>query len=322
MIIKKSSYGWLVCVLLTVHLFSCTNKGDGRMPEIGFLDAFEDATISQARDGFVAALAKAGYVNDSTVRIKFLNAQGDLATLVQASQSMVAANKILIATNSTQATIAAAKQTKTIPIVMMVAPRPDIAGLQIDGEKPKNLFGVYEVLNYLDTSVVVMQRLMPQIKKVGVMCNQAESQSRDALEVITNACKRQGIELVVLSVSSSGEAQAVTDALLAKNIDAFFALPDNIIFSAFETISRSCEKASVPIFTSEAGLVARGALASYGANFYQWGYQAGVQAAVYLKTKNTKQLSLQEVANRHFVINKKQATKFGIELPMGFEVIE
>lgn len=154
------------------------------------------------------------------------------------------------------------------------------------------------------------------------MCNQAESQSRDALAVISKACERQGIELVVLSVTSSGESQAVTDALLAKNIDAFFALPDNVIFSAFETIARSCDKARVPIFTSEAGLVARGALASYGANFYQWGYQAGMQAAAYLKTRNTESLQLLEVVNRNFVINKNVAAKFGIAIPAGYSIVE
>ena len=49
------------------------------------------------------------------------------------------------------------------------------------------------------------------------------------------------------------------------------------------TIEELSEKSNVPIFTSEAGLVSRGAVASYGADFYRWGYQSGEQASNFLK---------------------------------------
>jgi putative ABC transport system substrate-binding protein len=40
----------------------------------------------------------------------------------------------------------------------------------------------------------------------------------------------------------------------------------------------------IPIITSEAGLVSRGALAGFGANMYDWGYASGQDAATYLHT--------------------------------------
>jgi putative ABC transport system substrate-binding protein len=104
----------------------------------------------------------------------------------------------------------------------------------------------------------------------------------------------------------------VTEALLSKNIDVFFALPDNVIFASFETIVKSCNNKNIPILTSEAGLVSRGALASYGADLYQWGYQSGQQASIYLKTKNTQGLKPEIVKNRNKVFNKEVAKQFNI----------
>jgi hypothetical protein len=49
-------------------------------------------------------------------------------------------------------------------------------------------------------------------------------------------------------------------------------------------ILKECKKKSVPIYTSEAGLYARGADAAFGADMYQWGFQAGIQAASFLKS--------------------------------------
>jgi putative ABC transport system substrate-binding protein len=58
--------------------------------------------------------------------------------------------------------------------------------------------------------------------------------------------------------------------------------------------------------------VARGALASYGADFYQWGYQSGVQAALFLKTKTTNGLQPEQVAVRRRIYNPETAARFGI----------
>ena len=181
----------------------------------------------------------------------------------------------------------------------MVAPRPDIAGLTNKaGENPPNLFGVYETLDYIDTSAALIQQLFPSAKKVGTIYSASESQSIDALNRLKASCKKMGIELEAIPVTNSSETQLITESLLSKNIDVFFALPDNVIFSSFETVVKSCNDKNIPIITSEAGLVSRGALASFGADMYQWGFQSGVQAAQFLKEKSTKNLQPQLVNNR------------------------
>jgi len=258
-----------------------------------------------------------------TLEVIYRNAQNDQPTLLQACDYLISQDVDLIATNPTLSTITAVQRTKEIPIFMMVSPRPDIAKLtDASGNPPSNLFGVYETLDYIDTSVILMKSVFPEIKKIGTIFNQSEPQSMDALNRIEVQCAKLGILLEKLPVNSSNETQLVVAALLNKNIDAFFALPDNVVFSSMEIIVRSCDEKKIPVFTSEEGLVKRGALAAFGADMYQWGYQAGLQASTYLKTHDTNKLAPEIVKVRRRVYNREKALLFGVGFDSSFVAVD
>lgn len=309
--------------LLLLVLFSCENKKAGKgIPVIGFMDAFEDETLAQAKQGFFDALAENGFSEDKkTIHVLYRNAQGDIPTLTQICDYFVSEKVNLLATNTTISTITAVQKTKEIPICMMVAPSPELAGLlDASGKAPSNLFGVFETLHYIDTSVALIKEVCPSVKKLGLIYNQAEPQSLSAFSHLQQQCKASGIEVFAQSVSNSSETQLVVQSLLSKNIDAFFALPDNSVFASFETIAKSCADAKIPVFTSESGLVARGALAAYGADMYLWGYQAGKQAVNYLSNPSGKLPTSELVKIRKKIIHKKVAETLGIKVDQSFSV--
>ena len=306
---------------------ACNNTSPkSSIPVIGFIDAFEDETISRARVGFTDALNKNGFSDSShTVKIIYRNAQGDIPTLTQIVNYFIAEKVDLLATSTTLSTITAVQKTKTFPIFMMVSPTPErMKLLDSDGKAPANLFGVSEELAYIDTSFSLIPKLLNKKDKnlvVGMIYNQSEPQSADALERIKSLAGKLNIIIEALPLNNSAEAQIVTQSLLNKNIDAFFANPDNTVFAAFETILKNCNQKGIPIFTSEAGLVKRGAVAAFGADIYQWGYQAGLQAAQYLKTKKTEDLNWELVKIRKRVYNSEVIKKYNISIPANFEAV-
>lgn len=314
-------------VLISLFLWGCsTGKQDG-VPVVGFMDAFEDATLDQARHGFLDALADGGFrETDGTLRVLHRNAQGNIPTLTQISQYFVAENVDLIATNPTLSTISAVQRTQEIPIFQMVTSDPALIGLNdASGNPPSNLFGVMENLAYIDTSFVLISRILAAKQNaltIGMIYNQAEPQSVDALNRVKYLADSLGVRIEALPVNTSAETQLVTRSLLSRNIDAFFANPDNTVFAAFETILAVCNEANVPIFTSEAGLVSRGAVAAYGADLYLWGFQAGKQAAQFLQQNNSDGLSLEMVQVRKRVFNPESARRFGINIPADYQAIE
>jgi putative ABC transport system substrate-binding protein len=317
----------LSILLLSLLMYSCADTNPTDVPVVGFVDGFEDETLDQARQGFYDALAAGGFSeSDSTVRIIYRNAQGNIPTLTQIVQYYMSEKVDLMATNPTLSTITAVQKTRDIPIFQMVASDPAIVGLtDIDGNAPPNLYGAKEVLAYIDTSFSLIPAIVqPKGSQlvVGMIYNQAEPQSVDALNRIKEIADELGVRLEALPVNTSADAQLVTRSLLSRNIDAFFANPDNTVFASFETILAVCNDSNVPIFTSEAGLVSRGAVAAYGADIYQWGYQAGEQAALFLKNGTTDGLSLEMVKVRRHVYNPAAANRFGLTVPASYEAIE
>nr|WP_294947943.1 ABC transporter substrate-binding protein [uncultured Mucilaginibacter sp.] len=317
----------LIAVLAISVVFSCNPKPDAGVPVIGFVDAFEDATIAQAKDGFVAALKANGFSEEQkNVEIKYSNAQGSIPTLTTIVNQFVAEKVDLLATSTTLSTVAAIQKTKTIPIFQMVSPTPDrMKVADASGKGPANLFGTMEELNYIDTSFAIIPKLLKpkgvQLT-IGMIYNQSEPQSADALNRIQGLAAKLNVKIIALPLNSSADAQLVTQALLGKGIDAFFANPDNTVFAAFETILKSCNEHNVPIFTSEAGLVQRGAVAAFGADIYQWGYQSGVQAAQCLKNHKTDGLALEMVKVRKRVYNEAAAKKYNIAIPADYTAVK
>jgi len=307
-------------------LVSCTPHNKN-VPVIGFADAFEDNTIAQAKKGFFDALAKNGFSDSAkTIEVVYRNAQGDIPKLTLSVKYFISQKVTLIATCPSLSTITAIQNTKDIPVFMMVSPTPQLMKVAGgDGHAPANLFGVGEDLGYIDTSFSLIPKLLkPKGDKlrVGMIYNQSEPQSAEAVDRMKQLAQQMNIELIYLPVNNSADVQLVTQSLLGKNIDAFFANPDNTVFSSFETIIKACNDAHVPVFTSEAGLVARGAVAAYGADIYQWGYQCGEQAALYLKNKSTAGLQWEMVKLRKRVYNAATAKQFGITVPSNFEAIQ
>ncbi len=321
--------GFLTFVLL---FFSCSGTGDGngnslsndhKTIKIAFLDAFQDVTIEQAKQGFINALKDQGFdEKNHTLEIIYKNAQGSIPTMSQEISYFLSQNVRLIATNTTLSTISTAQRTHSVPIFMMVSPSPTMAGLlDKEGKAPKNLFGVYENLDYIDTSILLLRQIKPKAHSIGAIFSQSEAQSNQAYEHLRTKTKDLGFTLFALPVNNSSETQLVVQNLLSHHLDAFFALPDNSVFSSFETILKSCNQAKVPIFTSEQGLVKRGALAAFGPDIYQWGYQSGMEAAKYLKTGKLDGIKPEIVKIRNRVYNPTVARQFNIFIPSGISPI-
>ena len=314
-------------LLVIIYLLAACSTAGKKVPVIGFVDAFEDATIAQAGTGFTDALKKNGYSEaNHTVKIEYRNAQGSIPTIGQIVNYFITKPVNLLATCTTLSSLTAVQKTKTIPVFEMVSPTPErMKVLDASGKAPANLFGAVEDLGYIDTSFnLIPQLLKPKMGKltIGMIYNQSEPQSVDALALIKARATQIDVNVVALPVNTSADAQLVTQALLNKNIDAFFALPDNTVFASFETIVKACDAKYVPIFTSEAGLVQRGAVAAFGADIYQWGYQAGEQAAQYLKTGKTDGLKPEMVKVRKRVFNPAVAAKYHIAVPATFLAVK
>lgn len=313
--------------LLAATFFGCKEVHLKNAPTIGFMDAFEDATMQKAKQGFYDAMEKNGFSEkDTTINIIYKNAQGNIPTLVQIVQYFKEQRVKAIVACPSIATIAAMQNTVDVPVFMMVSPEPEILHLELEPYRKLDfLHGVGESLDYIDTSFLMIKKLVTPKSgklKVGMIFNQSEPQSVNALKKIESIALAGNMEVIALPVNNSSELQMVTKSLTEKNIDAFFANPDNTVFAGFEVILNSCNTKNIPVFTSEAGLVDRGAVAAYGADLYQWGYQCGELVSRYLKGETDNSKLYEKVAKRVKVYNAEACKRMNITVDSSFQLIK
>src|ERR1700761_6531862 len=144
----------LVLLAVIAATASCSNNNKKNVPVVGFVDAFEDASLTPARTGFIDALKKNGFSEDlHTLNIEYRNAQGSALTLSQVVNYYVSEKVDLMATCPTVSSIAALQKTKTIPVFVMVSPTAKLMNVtDAAGKAPANMFGTVEELAYIDTS--------------------------------------------------------------------------------------------------------------------------------------------------------------------------
>src|ERR1700712_1083926 len=177
---------WLLFSGLALCL-ACHHQEDSGIPVVGFADAFQDNTIEQAKTGFLDALSKQGFdEKKGTLKLIYRNAQGNIPTLTQIIKYFISQPVTLIAANPSLSTIAAVQNTKNIPVFMMVSPTPTLMKVNDSaGQPPQNLFGVADTQDYIDTSFLLIPKVIkPKSGRltVGVIFNQSEPQSVESME--------------------------------------------------------------------------------------------------------------------------------------------
>ena len=171
-------------LLLAGTLVGCGSNGastgsaagsaaSGTTYTIGVIQLTEHSALDAANKGFVEALKKSGL----NVKFDQQNAQNDQSACQTISSKFVSDGVDLIYAIATPAAQAAAAATTDIPIVGCAITDYAASGLVQDNDKPgTNVTGASD-LTPVAEQLEMMQKVLPDVKKVGLLYCTAESNS-------------------------------------------------------------------------------------------------------------------------------------------------
>jgi len=246
---------------------------DGKTYKIGIIQLVEHAALDAANQGFVDALNDAGL----DCEIDQQNAQNDQSACQTIAEKLVNDGNDLILAIATPAAQAVAGATSDIPILVTAVTDPADAGLVESNEVPGGNVSGTSDLTPVKEQIDLLQQLLPEAKKVGILYCSAESNSEFQANMAQEACADAGLESEVFTVSSSNEIQQVVESMVGK-VDALYAPTDNTIAAGMSTVTMVANDNGLPTICGEEGMVDAGGLATYGIDYYQLGYMAGEQA--------------------------------------------
>ncbi|GAB4116339.1 MAG: ABC transporter substrate-binding protein [Candidatus Caldatribacteriota bacterium] len=277
--------------------------------KIGIVQIVEHPALDAARDGFITALAEAGFREGQEVIYDLQNAQGDFNNAISIAQKFKDDKVDMIVAIATPTAQAALQVNKEIPIIINAVTDPVAANLAQSWESSgNNVTGMSDAApNALQIKLIT--RLLPQVKNIGTIYNAGEVNSVVQVEEVKNTCKELNINLIEVTVSNSSDVLMAAQSLVGR-VEAVYIVTDNTAVSAIESIVKVCNQEKIALVVADPSLVDKGALASYGIDYFNLGKKSGEMALKVIKGTKPSEIPIQKMDKEEelqFVINLKAA---------------
>lgn len=206
------------------------------------------------------------------------NAANDSATCATIANQFVSNKVDLIMANATPALQAAAAATANIPVVATSI--TDYAtALEISdwtGKTGTNITGSSD-LAPLKEQAEMIKELFPEAKKVGILYNSGEANSKYQSTEVTKALKELGIEAKEYTSADSNDLASVVTTACAE-VDVIYIPTDNTMASNTGIVNNIAEPAKVPVVAGEVGICKGCGVATLSIDYYSIGKKAGEMA--------------------------------------------
>ena len=266
------------------------------------------------------------YMREKNLVIEYRvhNAQANMGTATQIAGQIIGEKPDLIlaiATPSAQTCAQALKKAphmRNTPMLFTAITDPLAAGLVKDLEHPGgNITGVSDMLP-LGQHMQMVAAFIPKFKKLGVIYNSGEANSKSSVKLIREVGDQMGFEVVEATVSKTADVYQAAKSLVGR-VDAVFVPTDNTVVEALESAIKVCEQNDLPLFCADVDSVRRGAVAAMGFDYYKHGYQTGAMAQRVFSGAKPADIPVeyQEVLQLH--INLPAAAKMGVKVPQSLQ---
>jgi putative ABC transport system substrate-binding protein len=268
-------------------------------------------SIVGLRDG----LLELGYREDQGFVLGVRFTQGDVAALSIAARELVQYGVDLLITSEDHAAKAAQQTTREIPIVFTGVGDPVHLGLVQSFAQPGgNITGVADLARTLGPKrLQVFLELLPHMKRVLILYDADDAIAKADAEVYHEAAQLLGIELVRQEVRTTAEAQAILSTARQAGMDGLLT-PHCCGLNIPGLMLEATIQYGIPTIFEAAFWVERGALASYGADYYASGKQAARLVDKILKGAKPADIPVEVNPKIEFAINLKTAKELGLTL--------
>ena len=291
---------------------------DAEMHKVGIVQLMQHGALDQANQGLVEGLAAAGYVVGENLEIDQQNAQGDQSNLQSIAQQFLSNDVEMIMAIATPAAQVMAANTEEIPIVATAITSFEQAGLVESNETPNtNVTGTHDMTPIADQIDLLLQ-IVPDAKSIGTVYTSSEKNSQVQVGILKEVCEAKGLTVVERTVSTVNDIQQATQSLVEENVDAVWLCTDNNVASAMPQVVGVTDAAGIITVCAEESMVMSGGTITYGINFYQIGYDAGLMAAQILNGEAVPaEMPIQgpKQEDLKLVINPEAVEIIGVEIP-------
>ncbi len=286
-----------------------------RMFKVGIVYFAPEPGAESCMQGLSDGLRDLGFVEGKNLEVRKAHAQGEIINIPSMFQNYDNQDLDVIVSMTTPCLTAACSTVKKTPVVFMYVYDPVAAGAGTSfTDHLPHVTGVGSFPPVGET-LDVIQQLIPGVRSVGTLYNNAEANSRKVVSVAREMFRQRNITLEEVAITNTSEVFQAAQALTQRNIQAVWISGDNTALQAFPSIVKAATDARLPVINNDPEFVDQGALVSVGIGWRQTGLAAAKVVARVLRGEKPQDVPFENVAVRKTMLNQQMASKLGITFP-------
>ena len=313
---KKKFTFFSTMLIFILGLSGAEAQRTPRIPRIGILIPESGPSESQTLKGLRDGLKELRYEEGENLNLELRDAKGDRGALQPAAADLVSRKVDLIFTTGTRATQAAKAATREIPIVFRHPADPVELGFVKSMKRPGgNVTGVAAFSSQASQNrLKLLKEIVPNLRRIHIFYDSNNKFSQENFLDARAAAAKLRLEVADHPVKSADELKSSLDLMQAREGDAVFHVPDDLVESQAGVLLEAAKKQKLATMFHEEIWATRGSLAAYGPNYYQMGRQAAQLAHKILKGAKPKDLPVERASKFDLVINLRTANALGLNL--------
>jgi putative ABC transport system substrate-binding protein len=284
------------------------------LPAIGFLGSESASNQAKRLEALRTGLRDLGYVEGKNIVIEVRWAEGRYDRLPALAAELVALKVSAIVTSGTKATVAMARATTTIPIVIASTGDVVALGLATNLARPGgNITGLTNLTPELSVKrLELLKEAVPRSRHVAFLVNPADPPS--SLQALETAARALKVEVRQFDVQGPSEFDSTFAVIVQSRVDAIVVQGDTMFAVNAKAIADLAVKHRLP----SAGIVEfaeAGGMIGNGPDLLERHRRAAAYVDKILKGANPGDLPFEQATKFQLVINLKTAKALGLTVP-------
>lgn len=284
-------------------------------PRVGFLAA----SGTSAPDAFVKKLRDLGHIDGKNIALEIQTRRGPSSDWSEPVAQLIKAKVDLIVADGSGPASAAAKATKTIPIVMTSSTDPVGIGLVASLAQPGgNVTGLSSVSGELGGKLLdLLKEIKPRLNRVVVPGPPLSSSTQQLFMKESEAPARaHKVELIHVTARGPEEYPQVFQTAAQRKAQALLVrIPPTTAPAQRQQFVNLAAKHRLPAIYQATNWIDAGGLLSYGADRNHQFQRAAIYVDKILKGAKPADLPVEQPMKFEFVINLKAAKQIGLVIP-------
>jgi putative ABC transport system substrate-binding protein len=265
-------------------------------------------------------LSDLGYVDGENISLKYRFAEHTLERLPTLAAELVAWQPDVLWTFTSGGARAAAAATSTVPIVVGPVAEETMAALVPNfASPPGNITGLpITGVRQREKCLQLLKEAAPAIARVGVLLNPLNPAWDGYPEVLNDAARMLGIELIRAEARGIGELEQAFAMMAAQQVNGLLALNESSLTGsppALELLVKLATDLRLPSVSDTTEFAPGGGLLGLGPDYAHVGRGAAEYIHRILQGSKIAELPVVRMSNFILAVNLRTAEQLGITIP-------